>query len=467
MTKPTFDTSTFDTIILGGGIAGLTAAYELGQQGQRVLLVERGREVGGLARTFVRDGYRFDIGGHRFHSHNPAVVQWVQKLVGDDLLTVPRRSHIYLNGRFANYPIEFPNALALFPLAQSAKMAGSYLAAHLKPHRQPDHSFEEWVVRRFGRAMYEIFFRPYTEKVWGIPCHQLSADWAAQRIGLPNLWQTIKHALRPAAQTPATAITQFYYPRHGFGQIPHALRQAICQQGGQMMTQTQPTQIVPQAKGFGLVVAHGGRRFEVQTADLISTIPLPALLPLLPQTAENQHMQQAAQLEYRSLVCVFLTIRKAQITADSWTYFPDAQFTFGRTHEPKNWSMAMVPDAHSTSLGVEIFTSQNEAIWRWTDEQIVAQVTTEFQQLGWFTPTELEKSWVLRIPYAYPIYRLDYQEKLAQTKAYLGQWPQLHLVGRTGSFRYMNSDGVIEDVFRFVNGEEGGRPFHRHDPRWV
>ena len=460
MSLPSF----IPSVILGGGIAGLATAYELGKRGQPLLLIEKEAEVGGLARTFERDGFRFDIGGHRFHSHNPAVVQWVQNLLGDDLLTVPRRSHIYLNGRFANYPIEFPNALTLYPLRQSAHMVGSYLAAQWPRNGHTDHSFEDWVTRRFGRAMYELFFQPYTEKVWGIPCHQLSADWAAQRIGLPSLWQAAKNALLPPRQTPATAISQFYYPRYGFGQIPQALATAVRRQNNPILTNTHLTSITPTTNHFHLSLQQNGTTHTVQTDQLISTIPLNHLLNLLPQTAANQHLQQTTQLRYRSLICLFLAVKKPQISQDSWTYFPDAHFTFSRTHEPKNWSADMVPDPTCTSLGIEIFTGRDEAIWQQPDAQIARTVIGQLSQIGWLHPQQVHNYWLMRVPYAYPIYDLDYAEKLSQVRHYLQQWPNLHLIGRTGSFRYMNSDGVIEDVFRFMGTE---RPLPENNGRWV
>lgn len=452
------------TTILGAGIAGLATAYELGQRGQKVFVIEKESEVGGLARTFVREGFRFDIGGHRFHSHNPAVVRWVQKLLGDDLLTVPRQSRIYLNGRFANYPIEFPNALMLFPLHRSVHMVGSYLTAQLHRNGRSDYSFEEWVTHRFGRAMYQVFFQPYTEKVWGIPCHQLSADWAAQRIGLPTLWQAFKNALLPPRQTPATAISQFYYPRFGFGQISQALATAIHHQNSTIFTNAQITSIAPIDKQFILTFQHNGTQHTLQTDQLISTIPLNRLLALLPPTVAKQRLQQATQLNYRSLICVFLALEKPQVSQDSWTYFPDAHFTFGRTHEPKNWSADMVPNSAYTSMGIEIFTGHNETIWHEPDDQIVGRVISQLSQIDWLRPKQVCNHWLLRIPYAYPIYDLGYAEKLAQVRQYLQQWPHLHLIGRTGSFRYMNSDGVIEEVLRFIGNES---PMPESSGRWV
>jgi protoporphyrinogen oxidase len=442
-----------DFIILGGGIAGLASAYELLKRGQRVVLIEKGNEVGGLARTFVRDGFRFDLGGHRFHSNNPAVIGWLKELLPDELETVQRLSHIYLNGRFVNYPLAFPNALTAFGLAEAAQMAASYAASRLTAWQRPDESFEDWVIKRFGMAMYRAFFQPYTEKVWGIPCDQLSAEWAAQRIGLPSPWKAIKQAILPAAwrPTPATAVSHFYYPRSGFGAIAQALRREIENLGGRLYTGATATSLISHAGGFELNLQQpAGPPITIQAAEVISTIPLEQLLALLPAEPARQPLLAQRQLDYRGLICVFLALKKEQITPDSWTYFPDKDFIFGRTHEPKNWSGEMVPHPAFSSLAVEIFASPQDSLWRQADETIIGQVVAQLSQLGWFTSGQVHGRWLLRIPHAYPVYRVGYRARLEQVRAYLNRWPCLHLLGRTGSFRYMNSDGVIEDVFRFI-----------------
>ncbi|HID54168.1 MAG TPA: FAD-dependent oxidoreductase [Anaerolineae bacterium] len=431
-------------VILGGGIAGLTAACELLRRGQQVTVIEKGAEVGGLARTFVRDGFRFDLGGHRFHSNNPAVVGWLEELLGDDLLTVPRASRIKLNGRFVNYPLTFPDAFTAFPPGQAAGMGASYFLARFTPQLRPERSFEDWVVRRFGRQMYRRFFQPYTEKVWGIPGSQLSAEWAAQRIGLPSMWQTFRHALRPGDMPPATAVTQFYYPRYGFGMIPQALARQILAMDGRILTQTAPRRITPSPGGFHVLLDNDN---ALHADELIATIPLPALLETLPK---GNGRAPTFPLNYRGLICLFLALDKPQVTPDSWTYFPDPHLIFGRTHEPKNWSPHMVPGDDCTSLCVEIFASPHEPVWQWPDERIAAKAVAQLSDLGWIRPREARGQWLLRLPHAYPIYDLGYQTRLEEVRNYLSQWPRLHLLGRTGSFRYLNSDGVIEDVFRFL-----------------
>lgn len=393
-------------------------------------------------------------------------MQWLKDLLRDDLLRVPRLSHIYLEGRFVDYPLQFPGALTAFPPRRAAALGWSYLTAKVKERGRADASFEDWVVKRFGQAIYATFFQPYTQKVWGIPGHEIAAAWAAQRIGLPSLWQAFRHALLPFAVTPATAISHFYYPRTGFGLIPQTLRQQIEQQGGTILTQTGLSQLIPTQTGF---MAHlAGSPYPIQTAQLISTIPLEQLLAVLPH---GEAVHTAYRLDYRGLICVFLALARPQITQDSWTYFPNGNALFGRTHEPKNWSADMVPGSDVTSLAVEIFTSPHEEKWQWSDTRLVQTVVEQLARLGWFRPDELLHSWVVRVPYAYPVYRVGYEKQLTAVKAHLSQWPHLHLLGRTGSFRYLNSDGVIEEVFRFIQEQTGDadglRPLRDETGRWV
>ncbi|HEY9895668.1 MAG TPA: FAD-dependent oxidoreductase [Candidatus Sericytochromatia bacterium] len=438
-------------VILGGGIAGLATAYELLTRGCHVTLVEKGLEVGGLARTFEQEGFRFDIGGHRFHSNNPTVVQWLKDLLKDDLLTVPRISHIYLGEKFVNYPIQFPGALSVFSPFKAVQMVTSYLIAKLTERSRQDCSFEDWVIKRYGRALYKVFFKPYTEKVWGISCNQLSSTWASQRIGVPSLWRTIKHAIAPPKNAPATAISEFYYPRAGFGMITEALKAKIVAMGGVIHTSTSLSQLVPTQSGFQVGIQHqDGTMHTIAAEQVVSTIPLNFLLQAIPEDLDSQKVVQQYDLEYRDLICLFVALKQQQVSEDSWTYFPAKDLTFGRTHEPKNWSYEMVPNDDFTSLAIEIFSSRDEATWEMSDADILNTVVEQMNQIGWIEKKDVYKSWVMRVPYAYPVYRVGYEEKLKGVKDYLSQWNNLHLAGRTGSFHYMNSDGVIEDVFRLI-----------------
>lgn len=439
-------------VVLGGGIAGLVAARELLKRGCSVTLIERGKELGGLARTFEKDGFKFDIGGHRFHSNNPSVVQWLKDLMQGDLLTVPRISHIYMNNQFVDYPIQFPGALKIFPPHRAVQMLVSYAVSKLTENKRPDISFEDWVIKRYGKKLYEVFFEPYTEKVWGIPCSTLSATWASQRIGIPSMWRAIKHAIAPPKVAPATAISEFYYPRQGFGMIPDALHKEILELGGTIHTSANLISTTPTRNGgFRVTFEKDDKTVKsLEVNHVVSTIPLNSLLLSIPEDYGSREVLDRYDLEYRDIILLFIAINKEQVSEDSWTYFPMRNLTFGRTHEPKNWSPEMVPDKKYTSLAVEIFSTKGEPVWNLSDEGILDRVISEMNDIGWINKKDVLKSWVLRVPYAYPVYRIGYEAKLRDVKNYLNQWSNLHLVGRTGAFTYMNSDGVIEDVFRFL-----------------
>lgn len=458
------NTATSDRIvILGGGIAGLAASLELLRRGKRVTLLEKAAVVGGLARTFVHGDFRFDIGGHRFHSRNTVVLRWLQNLMGDDLLKVPRQSHIWLQDRFVEYPIQFPNALTIFSPTQMVKMLSSYVLATLTLSRnrsKDDITFEDWVTRRFGYALYEVYFKPYTEKIWGIPCSQLSADWAAQRITLPSLAHTVRRAVYPGRNPPQTIISEFYYPRRGFGMIPERMEEEISRLGGEVVTDADIQSVEPIEGGYAVTYRRDGELKTISSHRLVSSIPLDALLRMLPQESDTERMLQDNSLKYRDIICLFLAIDKTQISTDSWTYFPQSELLFGRTHEPRNWSSEMAPDG-KTSLGIEIFSSQGEPAWELSDNALAERAVREIAKIGWPGPEDVMGHWVLRVKYAYPIYDLGYADRLRELKTWLSKWKRLHLVGRTGSFRYMNSDGVIEDALALCDFITGNRSEHR------
>lgn len=463
-------------VILGGGVAGLASGLELARRGRQVTVLEKGRVAGGLAQTFEyatpAGVFRFDIGGHRFHSHKPEIIGWVKALMGADLLHVPRISRIYLGdlssdgkagGRFVDYPLQFPGALSIFPPGQAVKILSSYAAATVRNRlngRGPDVSFEDWVVRRFGRALYEVYFEPYTEKVWGISCQELSADWAAQRISLPSLSEAVKRAISPGAAPPATIISHFWYPRLGFGMIPDRMRSEIERLGGRVSTGASVTALTPLADGrFQVAVddGHGSQTIEAQR--VISSIPMNFLLASLPPETGSRAAAERFRLRYRDIILIYLAVQSAQVSGDSWTYFPGRSLMVGRTHEPRNWSPLMAPDGY-TSLAAEVFTSQGEPTWEQPDEALVQRAVADLTGARFMAQGSLYQGWVRRVRFAYPVYDIGYADKVRAVRDFLAQWPNLHLVGRTGSFRYMNSDGVIEDALRLVDFLTGASGEH-------
>jgi protoporphyrinogen oxidase len=466
-------TQSADFVVLGGGVAGLTIAREIARAGRSVVVVERGATVGGLARTFRRDGFSFDLGGHRFHSNNPDVVNWLKELMGGDLLQVDRRSRIHLRGRFIDYPIRLTQATRAFGAAPAVRGALSYLGALTTNHRQDAVTFEDWVTRRFGRVLYEIYFKPYTEKVWGIRCDELSADWAAQRISVPSLARTLRDAVFPPRNPAPTAVRQFYYPRLGYGTIPDRLADSIVAQRQEVLTSTSLAALHFRDGDAEVAVADdAGAARTIRCGQVISTVPLDALLRSLAHEPGIAGVAAETRLTYRGLVLIFLGIARPQVSPDCWTYFPSSAILFGRSHEPKNWSAAMTPAPAVTSLALEVFSSPGEPAWESADAALVDRAVSDLERVGWVRRAEVTHSWVLRVPHAYPVHDLGYAQRVARLRAALGRHPRLRLLGRTGAFSYMNVDGIIEDCFRLsseleLTGRADVRPLDADTGRWA
>jgi protoporphyrinogen oxidase len=434
-----------DFVILGGGMAGLTFALEASRRGRRVVLLESEDQVGGLARTLRFGEFRFDIGGHRFHSGWPEITQWVLDVLDGDAREVPRRSRIRLDGRFVDYPLRFPNALAAFNPWQVTRILASYFWATLMRLRErPDVSFEDWIVRRFGRSLYNIYFKPYTEKVWGFPCADLSADWAAQRIRLPSLRAAVVGSMLRRGPAPSTLVSQFLYPPQGIGVLPERIAEKARQTGlATIRLGNRVTRAEPDGAGWRVMFRGPAGEAAVSGAKLVSTIPLEALLGMLPMSEAEADVLSAG-LPYRSLACVFLAADGPRISDDTWTYFPDRHLVFGRTHEPGNWSPGMVPEG-KTSLCVEIFCSQGDEVWRRRDQDVIEPVLADLDRLRFLPRGRVRDAWLLRVSHAYPVYRVGYAEHRSRVSSALSRWPSLHLLGRTGTFRYLNLDAVIRE----------------------
>lgn len=447
MLSPMSDERIFDYVTLGAGLAGLAFGLEVARQGKYVAVLEQDARVGGLSRTEVFDSYRFDLGGHRFHSSWPEVTDWVVDVLDGDLLEVQRKSRIRLNGRYVDYPIQFPNALTALDLPASIRVLTSYLVAHLRRHKAtPDVSFEDWVVRRFGRELYEIYFRPYTEKVWGVACTELSADWASQRIQLPSLAAAVIRSLVESGKPTPTLVSRFLYPPLGIGELPERIALKMVATGwGQLRVGCQVTSLrYDHVKAaWQVTYEQDGRLAGIWGRHVVSTIPLPHLVRMLP--SDGVSADHSEDLDYRALLCVFLAIDGTRLSEDTWTYFPDRRLLVGRTHEPVNWSPHMVPQG-KTSLCVEVFCTQGDDVWQRSDATLVNQVTVDLDQLGLVARGRIRDAWVQRVPYAYPIYRVGYEDAVQRVTDQLAGWPSLYWIGRTGTFRYLNMDAVLKQA---------------------
>ena len=429
-------------VLIGAGPAGLTGAYELSKNGVASVVLEQDNMVGGIARTVRHNGYRFDLGGHRFFSKMPLVNQLWDEILGEDFLTRPRLSRIYYDGHFFNYPIQPINALAgLGPRAAIGVMA-SYVLAKLNPN-PVEENFEQWVTNRFGRRLFDIFFKSYTEKVWGMSTSELSADWAAQRIRDLSLGRAIAHALfgEKRGRITKTLIDKFKYPRFGPGQMWERCRDLVTERGSQVLMDAPASRV--RWKGgrvTAVVVNRAGRSEEIAAGEIISSMPVRELVEALDPAPPDEVLAAARSLRHRDFLVVGLIVDRPQVFPDNWIYIHTPGVRVGRVQNFKNWSPAMVPDASKTGLGMEYFVWKNDDMWNASDDSLIALAAREGETLKLFHAREVGDGTVVRVPNAYPIYDPGYREKLALVREWLGRLENLQLVGRNGQHRYNNQD---------------------------
>jgi protoporphyrinogen oxidase len=434
-------------VILGAGPAGLTAAYELTRYHVPVTVLEQDPHyVGGISRTVEHNGYRFDIGGHRFFSKSQEVEDLWTEILGDELQERPRMSRILYRGTYFDYPLKAANALFGLGPIETVRCLASYVAARLHPVPHP-RTLEEWVSNQFGYRLFSIFFKTYTEKVWGIPCNELSADWAAQRIKGLNLSEAIKNALLPKRGDVAvhtTLIDRFRYPRLGPGQMWERARDLIVERGQRVELGQEIVQIRHDGtRATGVVTrdaATGQERF-IRGTHIISTIPMRALVEMCDPALPARVRQAAASLKYRDFLTVGVIINRAAIFPDNWIYLHDPGVRVGRIQNFKNWSPAMVADPAKTCLGLEYFCFEGDDLWGMADDELIKLAGRELVQLGMCRANEIEDGVVVRQPKAYPVYDDAYQQHLAVIRDYLdAHMPNLQLVGRNGMHHYNNQD---------------------------
>jgi protoporphyrinogen oxidase len=433
-------------VIIGSGPAGLTAAYQLCKLGLRSVVLEKDSVVGGISRTVHHNGYHFDVGGHRFFTKVKIVEDlWEEFLSKDDFLKRRRLSRIYYSKRFFDYPLTPWNALFGLGLWNSFLILVSYCRAVLLPNRN-EKTFEDWITNRFGKRLYQIFFKTYTEKVWGIPCSRLSAEWAAQRIRGLSMLSALKNAmLSRTSSTKAdivrTLTDSFHYPKRGPGMMWESVATKVQENGCELRMRCSVEKIFWENTSIIAVEsASGEQTSQVNGSHFISSMPLREFIQKLSPPAPEPILHAASRLNYRDFITVALMIGKSDLFPDNWIYIHDPQVKVGRIQNFKNWSPFMVPEPSKSCVGLEYFCFEGDGLWNMPDDALIELAKREFETLGLGKAADVEGGSVVRMPKAYPVYDNGYDDALKTIRDFLRQFDNFYPVGRNGMHKYNNQD---------------------------
>jgi protoporphyrinogen oxidase len=427
-------------VIIGAGPAGLTAAYEATKHGQAPLVLEKAALVGGIARTESYKGFRFDMGGHRFFTKSPEVDQMWREVLSSDMLRRGRLSRIFYNSKFFSYPLKPFNALAGLGIFESCLILCSYIRWKLFPHEVED-TFEQWVTNRFGKRLFLTFFKTYTEKVWGISCTELKAEWAAQRIKDLSLRTAVLSMFLRPAKTIKTLIDSFDYPRLGPGMLWEAVRREVETRGGTIRQDSDVTKICRNGNCIESVVLNNNGHSEIVRGDhFITSMPVTEFIRKLDPPAPTNVRQAAGKLKYRDFLTVCVIVDKPDLFPDNWIYIHDPTVQVGRIQNFKNWSPDMVPDQSKTSLGLEYFCNEGDALWTMSDADLVLLARAELQKIGLAQSNDVIDGCVFRVPKSYPVYDSDYTIYLKTVRSFMDGLENCRTIGRNGLHRYNNQD---------------------------
>ena len=448
--------------VIGAGPAGLTLAYLLSKRGVAVTVLEGTDMVGGISQTARYKGYRFDIGGHRFFTKIAPVQRLWEELLGDEFIDVPRLSRIHYDGKYFNYPLKPMNALTGLGPINAIRILASYLHAKLWPTPVED-TFEQWVTNRFGQRLYEIFFRTYTEKVWGIPCTEIRAEWAAQRIQGLSLARALLNATALNRRDPGikSLINTFKYPRLGPGQMWEACCDRLLANGGRVLMQHHVQRVELTDGRATAVIAEGpAGRVRIDAEHVVSSTDVRSLVRALGDSAPASAQQAAEGLRYRDFLVVALILKGDRLFPDNWIYVHTPGVRVGRVQNFNNWSAAMVPDPGRTCLGMEYFCFEGDGLWTSTDAELIALAAHELAELGLAPASAVVDATVVRMPKAYPIYDAPYRDHLDRVRGFIDRVPNLHTIGRNGMHKYNNQDHSMYTAMLTVDNMLGEQ---RHD----
>jgi protoporphyrinogen oxidase len=437
-------------VVVGAGPAGLTAGYLLAKKGQPVIVLESTDQVGGIARTEVRDGYRFDLGGHRFFTKVKEVDDLWHEIMKEEFLKRPRQSRIYWRGKFLEYPLQGMDVIKKLGPVELALCLLSYLWAAIKPKGREE-SFEDWVSNRFGKRLYGHFFKSYSEKVWGVPASEIRAEWAAQRIKGLSFFAAARSAFfGNRGNKIKSLISEFNYPRYGPGQMWEQMTSDIREKGGEVRLNAPVTRLRRDpVSGRVVEVVAGGE--TLRPSYVISSLPLRTTVGISEPEAPGEVRDAARGLRYRDFLTVALVIDGEDLFPDNWIYIHEPGVRVGRIQNFRSWSPWMVPNDTDASIGLEYFCFEGDDLWTMPDEELVRFATRELQQLGLARAEKVKFGFAVRVHKAYPIYDAEYAERVATIRSWLVGVDNLIQVGRNGLHRYNNSDHSMLTAMRAVD----------------
>jgi protoporphyrinogen oxidase len=440
----------------------MTAAFELARLGREAAVFEADDQVGGISRTVVFRGCRLDIGGHRFFTKVPEIERLWHDILGDDLIVRPRMSRIYYGGTFFDYPLRPMNALRGLGVVEAVRVLASYVHAQLFPVAD-ERTFDVWVSNRFGRRLFEVFFKTYTEKVWGMPCSEISAAWAAQRIKNLDLMAALRNALLGSAGAGRRAVTslieRFHYPRLGPGMMWERCRDLAAARGVPTHLRTRVVRVLHEGgRVYAVdVVGPDGAARREPCDTVISSMPVGDLVRAMDPAPPAEVLEAAGKLRHRDFLIVALVVDRDQLFPDNWIYVHSPEVHVGRVQNFKNWSPDMVDDPNVSFIGLEYFTNRGDALWQLSDEALIALGTSEAATIGLFSPSEVSAGTVVRMPKAYPVYDGEYEEHLQTLRGWLDRIDNLFTVGRNGLHRYNNQDHSMLTALYAVRSLTGAR----------
>ncbi|MGC9610762.1 MAG: FAD-dependent oxidoreductase [Minisyncoccia bacterium] len=449
-------------VILGAGLAGLSAAWKLSEEGHGVTVIEKRTLVGGLCDTAEYKNFLFDFGGHRFITKNENIIKEIKELMGSDFWTNQRKTQYFLWHKYLNYPLELKDLILKINPLISARAVADYfwtvIKNKIKP--MPEDSFEDWTVKRFGRTLYTIFFGQYTEKFWGISPKQIDKEWASQRISLLNLWDVFKKLIIKPKNEPRTYTNDYYYCTYGIGQIAEKMAEVIRKNGGKIYLGAKILDIKHNSSGKIVSVRfQSGEEIKEESGDyFLSTIPINALINYLTPTVSVSVKKASDALRFRSLVFLNILINQERVTDNDAFYIPEPKYFFTRMIQYKLWSGKMAPNG-KTSLQLEMGCFFNDEIWNMSAQELYAKCLPSLRAMGLIKDEKIILDYFsFKGKEVYPLLKIGYRENISAVRNYLNTIDNLAYFGRQGNFQYIHMHHVIEMGFRATQWIDGLLP---------